>query len=220
MMQPFKWPLVSLVLISAAFCAALGIYYNPGHTPSHQAMSFQPMEHKYPLRIAGFKITNFEAGALQSIIAADELKINRRKFFVFQFNPITECTVNNLALELYDCKGGNLFESIETGLLSGETAPLCKAGGTEFGLITRGVVNGLDLRLFRTARPWLTIKAEKAVIDFKNAQTALYEVAVTDIEAKRLIQSRSAKLDNKTGLFKIQDTTYPLSVSQTDPNGL
>jgi len=213
-MKGFKWPFVWLILIATGISIALGIYFKPGQSPNNRSLHFNPGENKYPLHITGFRITRVSEGRRQSVISADELKINRRRFFVFQFNPVTECTVNNLVIENYGNDGLNVFEGIDQALISGTANPLKVHQPADFGLITRGVVNHLLLKIFRADQPSLIVEADQAIIDFKNGEADLYNVKLTDNVSKRTIESKFAELDNKTGVFKIKGAVYTLSSGQ------
>jgi len=213
-----KWPSVFLILTTAAVCVGLAVQFHPGRASTPASDGGQSTQTKYPLHITGFKITDVKDGVLQSVISADALKINKRRFFIFQFKPVTECTVDHLVIEIYADDDTDVFETIGHGLLANASNPFKSRQAADFGLITRGVVNHLILSIFRDEQLGLIIEADRAVIDFEAGDSELFNVMLTDMSADRTIKSRFAELDNRSKVFKIKDTVYRLSASQIIPH--
>lgn len=212
-----KWASVFVILSAMAACVAMAVQFYPGNASNSASGGGPSAETKYPLRIRGFQITNVKDGGLQSLISADELKINKRRFFIFQFHPVTECTVEQLKIEIYAGDDADVFESIGQGILSEASNPFRSLQTGDFGLITRGVVNHLVLKIFEKEKPSLLVEAERAVIDFEAGETELFNVRLTDRAANRTIQSRFAELDNRTKVLKIKDSVYRLAAGQIIP---
>ena len=212
-----KWPSIFLILTAMAACVAMAVQFHPGNASMPASDGRSPAETKYPLHITDFEITDVKEGVLQSVISADELKINKRRFFIFQFNPVTECTVDHLEIEIYGGDEADVFESIGQGLLSDPANPFGSRRTPDFGLITRGVVNHLILSIFRNNQLSLMVEADRAVIDFEAGSTELFRVKLTDTSANRTIQSRTAELENRTRVLKIKDSVYRLAAGQIIP---
>ncbi|HMA86630.1 MAG TPA: hypothetical protein VKN73_13070 [Desulfosalsimonadaceae bacterium] len=210
--------LLALILAAMAACVGLAVQFHPGRASTPASDGGQSTQKKYPLHITGFEITDVKEGVLQSVISADALKINKRRFFIFQFNPVTECTVDQLEIEIYADDGADVFESIGQGLLSDPANPFRSRQTPNFGLITRGVVNHLILSIFRNNQLSLKVEADRAVIDFEAGSTELFSVKLTDMIANRTIQSRTAELDNRARVLNIKDTAYRLAAGQIIPH--
>ncbi|MDZ7832078.1 MAG: hypothetical protein U5L07_10040 [Desulfobacterales bacterium] len=203
--------MLALILAAMAACVALAVQFHPGNASTPAPDGRPSTETKYPLYITGIKITDVKDGVLQSVISADELKINKRRFFIFQFNPVTECTADHLVIENYAADDRDVFESIKHGLLSDTANPFNSRQAEDFGLITRGVVNHLVLKIFRKDQLILRVEADRAIIDFKTGATELFKVRLADKIANQTLHSRFAELDNRTKVLQIKDTVYQLT---------
>ncbi len=160
--------------------------------------------HSYPLRIKGLSATTYNDDKLTARIEADELRVNQRRFFVFNIRPFNEATLTNARLEVHLYKHmplkANLFSSAKNIL------GLDKKGKSRMrglGLITRGVVNGFTLEVYKAGKLSLRVKAEKAYIDFKKKKTELLNAGLEDVQSKKLIKSRSVIWDNEENVFRI-----------------
>ncbi len=159
----------------------------------------------YPTWIKGFNASTYEGDRLITKIEADEFKVNPRRFFIFNIKPFNEATLTNVRLEIHLYKGmsskADLF-SFSEGVL-----PLMN-GGKKFavkgmGLITRGVIKGLILKIYRADRLSMVVKAGRGYIDFKKNETKMRGVSIEDVLSGRLIKSGSVIWDNKEMVFNI-----------------
>ena len=160
----------------------------------------------YPMRIEGFTYTTSKDNKLVAKLTADEFKINPRKFFVFNVNPFNEATITNAKMEVYlfDEKPQevDLF-SFREGLISLKNKEKRKAVLKEIGLVTRGVVKGLKLDVYKNNKLAFVVKAQRAYTDFRKKETKLMNASVEDVSLKKRISSKSVIWDNKEKVFKV-----------------
>ncbi len=158
----------------------------------------------YPVRITGLSYSTFDDDKLIIKIKADEFKVNPRKYFAFNIRPFNEATLTNARLNVH------LYEerSSEVDPFSfGEVIfSLNKKGAfsmKEMGLITRGVIKGLALEVYKVDKLSLVITAREVIIDFKSKEARLIMASIEDILSKKLITSRSVIWSGKEKIFKI-----------------
>ncbi len=158
----------------------------------------------YPLRIKGFSSSTYDDNRLIARIEADEFLVKQRRFFVFNIRPFKEAAFTNARLELHLYKkmppGADIFSS------AGDILSLDKKGRSNLkgiGLITRGVVNGFTLEVYREDKPLLVVKAKKAYIDFKKKRTKLSGVRIEDVLSGKIIKSGSVIWKHKENVFDI-----------------
>lgn len=159
----------------------------------------------YPIWIQGFTASTYKGNRLITKIEADEFKVNPRRFFVFNIKPLNEATLTNVRLEIHIYMGmsskADLF-SFGEGVL-----PLMN-GGKKFavngmGLITRGVIKGLILKIYRADSLSIVVKASRGYIDFKKKETKMQGVSLEDVVSGRLIKSSSVIWDDTEKAFKV-----------------
>ncbi len=198
---PVKTSLILVIALSLGFIILWGL-------SQRKETATPPVEKKtspYPTWIKGFNASTYEGDRLITKIEADEFKINPRRFFIFNIKPFNEATLTNVRLEIHLYKGmsskADLF-SFSEGVL-----PLMN-GGKKFavkgmGLITRGVIKGLVLKIYRADRLSMVVKAGKGYIDFKKQETKMKGVSMEDVLSGRLIKSSSVIWDDKEKVFKV-----------------
>jgi len=160
----------------------------------------------YPMRIEDFTYTTSKDNRLVARITADEFKVNPRKFFVFNINPFNEATITNAKMEVYlyeeSPQNVDLF-SFRESLKSLENKEKRKAVLKELGLVTRGVIKGLTLHVYKNDKLTFVVKAQRAHTDFRKNETKLMNVSVEDKTLKRNISSKSVIWDNKEKVFRV-----------------
>ena len=150
-----------------------------------------------PLSIKGLNFNSFNGTQITSKIIAEELKINPRKFYIFNVKPIKEITVNNVTVEFYknvdnpfslnlNCfKQLHLSPSKKKSLNSQESKrKLFKAD-----FLTRGVINEFVLKIYDKKSMSFLIKASTVLINFKNNRARLYDATIEDIVSRKIIRN-------------------------------
>ena len=167
----------------------------------------------YPLKIKGLSYSTHDKGRLIARIEADELKVKKRKFWVFNVRPFNEAVLTNARLEfyLYDDMPSNDDMSSKVDLLSTARSILTldeqgRTGTQGLGLITRGLIDGLEIRIYKADEPFLLLKADKARIDFKRKKINMKGVSVEDFFTGKLIKTRTAVWDNEAKILRIPGT--------------
>lgn len=193
--------MVSVVVLSLGL-----ILWGLSQRKETTAPSIEQKSSPYPVKIEGLSYStyDYDKDRLIARIKADEFKVNPRRFWIFNVRPFNEATLINAILEIY------LYEDMpsEVNLFSfaQEFLSLNKEGKSALkgmGLITRGVIKGLTLMVYKADKLFLVVKAKEAYIDLKRKETRLVTVSIEDVLSKKLITSRSVVWDNKEKVFKI-----------------
>ncbi len=168
--------------------------------------SIEQKSFPYPIKIEGLSYSTYEKDRLIARIRADEFRVNPRRFWIFNIKPFNEATLINARLEvhLYENMPSevSLF-SFGKELLSLKNKKEGKSALKGMGLITRGVIKGLILKVYKTDRLSMVVKAKDAYIDFKKKKTKLLIASIEDVLSKKLIKASSIIWDNKEKVFKI-----------------
>jgi len=158
----------------------------------------------YPIKIKGLSYSTYDSNRLIARIKADEFKVNPKRFWVFNIRPFNEATLTNSRLEVHLYE--NMPSDVELFSFGKDLLSLNKKGKAAskgMGLITRGVIRGLILQVYKADRLSIVVKAKEAYIDFKRKETHLVRAGIENVLSKKLIKSRSIIWDNKEKVFKI-----------------
>ncbi len=166
----------------------------------------------YPLSIKGISSSSYDSnGRLLMQIKADEIKVKPRRFFVFNIKSINEVTITNVKAAFYfyedktksdvnkpqtDVDLLNLYEGV-IHQKKGDAVP------KEFGRITRGVIKGFTLEIYRKEKLSVIVKANEGEIDFRKKMVEMKDVHLEEVLSKKIIKSNFAVWDNKEKFFKI-----------------
>ena len=165
-----------------------------------------PIETKsspYPVRITGLEYKAYEEGRLLSRVQADAFKVSPRRFWAFNIRPFNEAVLTNARVELYFYKdtppgpGASLGKLLIPGNKDRKSFP------KEMGLITRGVIKGLHLKIYQESKPAIIVRAGKAEIDFKKNEARLTGASLEDPASKNRIEAKSIIWDNRENVFTI-----------------
>jgi len=195
-----KGILVSIIVLFLGLVIWYLVQENGPSSPSALGEKIPP----YPVWIKGLTLRSYDGNRPEVTIEADEFKVNPRKFFLFNVRPFNEVTLTNARLKiyLYDKAPSkvDLFPFNE-GFLPLKKGR--KSAEKRMGIITRGVITGLTLEIYRSDKLSLVIKAQKAYIDLKRKKAEMASVSMESMPAKKLIMSRAVIWDNKEKVFKI-----------------
>lgn len=199
-----KGILVSVIALSLGLVIWCLVQQKEPSSPSASWEKAPP----YPLWIKGFSVSAYEGDRPVTVIVADEFKVNPRKFFVFNVRPFNEATLTNARLKvyLYEKAPSKVPSKVDLFPFNEGLLPLKKGSKSArkgMGIITRGVIKGLTLEIYKFDKLSLVIKAKKAYIDFKRKKAKMARVSMESISAKKLIMSRSVIWDNEEKVFKI-----------------
>ena len=155
-----------------------------------------------PFKMEGFSYRSYNGDRLVASIEADEFKIDRRKFWIFNIQPFKEATFKRANLKLY--LGNNAAGSGDEGLMMlGED--FLKLDGMEKrkGLVSRGIINGLTLEIFDADQPSILVSAKKAYIDPKKKMVRMQGVLMKDMSSGNEITSRFVNWNQQERNFRI-----------------
>jgi len=160
----------------------------------------------YPLRITGVDFKSFDDTRFKVRIKADEIKINPRKFLIFNIREVNELTITNANLEVYlqpETENPKPYLLTENNIPENIYPKKNKARAKGFGMVTRGVVKNIVVKMFNDQKPLLVIKATSANIDFKKKEVKLKEAQVEHIPSGKHISASTILWDEQKECFKI-----------------
>jgi len=173
--------------------------------------TFKIEKYLNPISIQGMKFQSSKGGRIVTRTVAKELKVNPRKFFIFNIKPFNELTLNKVTIEFYKNEGepsgidlGDLMDKFSSG--SSEKSSSSKRhifGATNTGLITRSVINKLILKIYDKNKLSLIIKAATAYLNFKKGEIIFHNAIVEDIDSKEIINSRKIVFKSGENVFRV-----------------
>jgi len=131
------------------------------HTPIKQNRIFRS-----PITIEGFSNTIYDGENLISKIEADQFFIAPRKFFVFNVKSVNEAIIKNIRISLY-LNSENKKKPDLVSLLKFIPSETGHIKLKNMGYITRGVIKGLDIKIYQDQTPSYHLSGEKAILDLK-----------------------------------------------------
>jgi|GEM_PF-3842985 len=175
---------------------------------SFKAENNKPSSFTNPLEIVGYNCKVYNGSNLILEAKADEFKVNPRKFAIFNVLSFNELTITNANLKLYS------YEGIDTGMdpfsfykntLPTNDKEKAEIVSKELGFVTRGVINGLVLEIYRSGEICLVVKAKKVYLDFSAKEARLVDVIISEVLQKRRIESSLAIWDGKKNVLNLPE---------------
>jgi hypothetical protein len=166
----------------------------------------------YPLSIKGISSSTYDNnGRLLMQIKADEIKVNPRRFFVFNIKSINEVTITNIKAAFYFYEDKPKSDSdkpqLDIDLLNLYEGVMHQKKGNavpkELGRITRGVIKGFTLEIYKKGKLFVIVKANEGEIDFRKKTVEMKNAHLEEVISKKIIKSNFAVWDNKEKVFKI-----------------
>lgn len=194
----------SVLLFLAGFIGFI-IFISGQKTPSREPPLVDEMSRHNPITIKGLSANKFNGKRLLTHLLVDEVKVSPRKYFVFNVRPFNEVIFSNVRFEthFYPDKQG-MAGGINSILSEKEIMPTKgenNLGG--LGVITRGIVKGLDWEIFNGDKLFLRVKAKRACVDSKKDRTSLENVTLEQTSPKRTIVSKKVIWIGKGEVFEI-----------------
>jgi len=158
----------------------------------------------YPIWMQGLTASTYTGDRLITKMKADEFKVNPRRFFIFNIKPFNEATLTNVRLDIHlyndiSSKADLFFNEGVLPIMNGDRKSAVKG----MGLVTRGVIKGLILKIYRAGNPLMVVKASRGYIDFKKKETKMQRVSIEDVLSGRLIKSSSVIWNDKEKVFNV-----------------
>lgn len=194
-----KTLLISISSISLGMMLLLVIKQQP--TPDRTGEFWK---YRNPILIEGITTTTIEKGLIVNRFQADKLEVKPRKYYIFNVKPFKEIRVINAKLEYHL----NEETISKTRDLFSPDMYLSHAKGTSgslkgLGVITRGVVKGLVLKVLKDDIPILSVSSDEAKIDLKNKKTELFNTRLEEPTSGKIITSDRITWDSNEMVFKI-----------------
>ena len=175
-------------------------------------------EYLNPISVQGLTVMRFKGNQILTKVTAKELKINPRKFNIFNIRSFNELTLNKVTIEFY--KSGDEPSGIDLGKLiykfssrsSGKSssskenksgAIKARFGAIKTGLITRGVLNKLVLKIYNKNNLSVIVKSPTAYVNFKRNKVIFHNATAEDIASKEIIKSRKIVLKCEENVLKV-----------------
>ena len=167
----------TLSLISIAVFTVLAAVDTKGRGKTNR--SFQKHA-SHPVKITGVVYQAWQSGQILLKVRADTFTIGPRKFWAFNIRPFNEAVLTKAAIELNLPEDGESKEQLSmSSLLSPYTADLLE-GTQSTGIVTRGVVEELNVTILKKNKKIFDLKAERADVDFKKNQARLKSASFED----------------------------------------
>jgi hypothetical protein len=175
-------------------------------------------EYLHPISVQGLTIRLFKGNQIITKATAKDLKINPRKFNIFNIRPLNELTLNKVTIEFYKSSDepsgidlGKLiykFSSRSSGKSSSSKenksgAIKARFGAIKTGLITRGVINKLVLKIYNKNNLSMIVQAPTAYVNFKKNEIIFQNATADTIVSRKIIKSRKIVLKCEENVLNV-----------------
>ncbi len=175
-----------------------------GFSQKSEAPVSAPSSRSAPLAIQGLSYSNYEGDKLLSRLEANRLQVRPRKFFVFNLKSVNEVMLEQGRFEIHMVENQEAGEGASFSLgaeLSTSVNGL--AGLKGMGRITRCLVGGMAMDIFKSGKPHFLVKAEKAFMDFHKKETRLENVLLEGVGSEKKVWAEQAWWDEERQIFRI-----------------
>lgn len=222
----FKTLTILMVLVFALLAVYLqhSLNEDPYHFASEKEPNLQESENT-PFAMKGITYRNFKKGKLVSRVSADEIKVDQRKFWIFNIRPFKEAVLENAFIQVYtntnsvsesaesaEAKEGIDLLSFGDDILS--VGKEMNSNSMERGVISRGVIKDLVLEVYDADKLSISINSKKAYIDFTRELLKMVDVSMKEVDTGKHIESRSVIWNNKNRRFEIEGHYTAISRNQ------
>jgi lipopolysaccharide export system protein LptC len=202
-----KGILLFVILVS------IGFFFLIGAESSRQSIvsTQNKQKHHNSLWVQGLRFQSFNGKQIIAKAVVKELKVNPRKFSIFNIKPLKELTLNNVTMEFH--KSEEDPSGIDLGDLIHKPSPGSSAkssfskrhkfGATGTGLITRVIINKLIFKIYNKNNLSLIIKSAKAYLNLKKGEVIFRNAVVEDIDKKKLITSHKIVFKSGENVLRV-----------------
>jgi hypothetical protein len=153
-----------------------------------------------------FTYNQYEAGALKVRLSGDSISIAPRKVMFFNIRSYNEIRMRNARAEVYLSENSAdeplpLPDQLLADLNGGQMSSFEMQ--RSWGMITRGIVEGLEVKIFDSGEPALTLRANSARVRDKNRAPRFLNASLENAAATRTIRSQIILWDADTRQFVI-----------------
>lgn len=165
-----------------------------------------------PVRLTGISSRLFEHDRLFARIEADEFRISPRQFWIFNVKSVNEAWLSKARVTVFltgqEKEGRSVLPFFEPGgLLSlpdnrtGSNRTGSRTSG--LGLVTRGVIDGLEVTVYQLESPTFRLTAGRGEADLKRRTLTLTDVTVEDPPSGRTLRAHSAVWKDREQVLQI-----------------
>ena len=148
--------------------------------------------------IAGLSYNIYEPGGVVSHLEADSYSVVPQRFLFFSLYSINEVRIKNVRVKHY--LESNSPETIKIVPLL--IMPFSYGSRNKHGLPSRGIIEGLEMEIFRSGNLVLSLHAEEALID-KKLNTSF-------INARLESKATGKRIVSKEIIWKRNDTMFSI----------
>ncbi len=208
-----KISLISIIFLSVGMIFFVSVQKK---TQSDTSNSLTKKYHPGPLRITGFKQHTYSYGKLTMLIEADEFIVRPRKqHFLFNMSPIinikpifnirpfNEAIFTNAKLETRLYPENSEPEISEEAGLFFIKKNMLTSDLKGMGVITRVLIKGLVINIYKNDILSLTVKAGKAYIHLRKKKVNLIDADIMHTLSQKHIMSRFIIWNEKEKVFEI-----------------
>lgn len=162
-----------------------------------------------------FSYTSFNDHGIDNTLEADELEIKPRRFMAFNIKSVNEAVLNNARLTVYtreDVDSEPQYFGFEDVIPLSDDKEGRMGRSRVLGLVTRMILNKMEMDLFRDNNKIITLVAETGLVEKKDGGLKAFNAILTDVRSSRQITTRKLLWDNKDKLFLIPGP-YMMSTS-------
>lgn len=137
-------------------------------------------------------------------MSAGDIRIEPRKFMIFNIRPFNEAVLEDVRVEFfrYPDEEKNAGPTADAGL----NGALKSLNAGNIGLVTRGVVEELEVRFHDREELVHWLRADKVRIDLRKRELRMAGVRICDQKENREILARKAVWRESEGLIHIPGT--------------
>jgi hypothetical protein len=209
----FWIPLIALFSLIAFFLQGREYDISKSHD---QLQHSGKTAYRAPFKMRGITYRNSHKDRLLSIVNADEIRVQDRKFWAFNIKPFKEAVLENAKIRVYLQREETSGIPDKTGQGDLNFMPFAKdmlSIGKSFnahsmtgGIVSRGAIKRLVLEIYNAGNPVMQIRARKAYVNFRKRLLKMIDVSMEDISSGRIIKSRFVKWNDNENVFEIEGT--------------
>ena len=170
-----------------------------------------------PIIIEGFSHAIYHEGNLVSKIEADQFRISPRKFFIFRVKSVNEALIKKLRISLYldplKKRGPELLPFLE--ILPTKKDGIKLKG---MGYVTRGVIQGLDIKIYQNKILSYHLSDGKAILDLKKKTLKINTARLKNFMTDEVFTSKTMLWHNEKNRLDIPGK-YTLHSKSTQKTG-
>ena len=171
-------------LLYTVFSAYLDQSADQGNSPPKQQRNQSDL-----MTITKLSFSRYLPGKRVIQLSADKIRISPQRFMIFSIRSFNEAVMESVRIDLFRYETNKRANpTSKAGLVDAVNS---LTGGKK-GIITRAIINDLELRFFHQEDPRYWLKAEKAQFNLRKRELWMANVSIRDHIQNREIRARKA----------------------------